>query len=257
MCNTKTSYIVRQKEDVLQNFVRRDIIRVRQSPDRDTAMSYYYQKVVEEMNSDHLVLQWEITGSFNHQFVEYFKINIGLFDDISKALKLAKEETLKRFESDLVRQQATLFLLSDEELIDRLIQTIAYEEYLERFYDLHNKQNLAGTDVRIYNCMCNKEEIRDYFMQLKKLKENKKSIFSDEQIENLLYSNFSAFNPPKEKVKLHCPSRFKKDIRELVYKFYIKCSEISRTDEYIHLLKNNFQIFDETTFESLKKNFSR
>lgn len=257
MCNTKMSDISRQKEEIIQNFVRRDHKRVRQAPDRDIALAYHYQKAMEEMSNDPGIIHWEITQSFNHLFIEHFKIHTGLQKDVIKALHQAKKETRERFDNDLLPEQEKLLLIPDQELLMRLVKTLAYEEYLQRFYDIHTRQDLSGTDDRIKNCMCNKEEVREYFLQLKKFKVNNIQVFTENQIDDFLHANFVDFNPKKPRKKMQCPPHLKKDIRQLVYTFYLKCSQVSRTDEYAALLKNNFQVFDDTSLESLKKNFSR
>lgn len=257
MCSTKMSDIARQKEEIIQNFVRRDHKRVRQAPDHDIALAYYYQKATEEMSNDPDIIHWEITQSFNHLFIEHFKIHIGLQKDVFKALELAKKETNERFNNDLIPEQIKLFLIPDQELLMRLVKTLAYEEYLQRFYDIHTQQDLSGTDDRIKNCMCNKEEVREFFLQLKKFKVDDLQVFTENQIDDFLHANFVDFNPKKPRKKMQCPPQLKKDIRQLVYTFYLKCSQVSRTDEFAALLKNNFQVFEDTSLESLKKNFSR
>ena len=255
MCNTKVSYIVRQKEDVIQNFVRRDYKSVRQAPDRDIALSYYYQKVLEEMSNDPVVLQWEVTGSFNHQFIENFKTQIGLHEDISKALQLAKEETQERFDENLIKEQLKLFLVPDQELIDRLIKTLAYEGYLERFYQIHEQEELKGLDDRIKG-NCNKEEIMSYFSQLVKLN-NGKQVLSPEQVEHFLHANFAEFHPKKKRKKFHTPDISQAKLRRFVYQFYVMDNRNRRTDEYAALLIHNFHAFDDTSLKSLKSNFSK
>jgi len=255
MCNTKVSYIVRQKEDVIQNFVRRDYKRVRQAPDRDIALSYYYQKVLEEMSNDPQVIHWELTDSFNYQFIYHFKTNIGLHTDIHRALQQAKQETLDRFDIDLVIEQAKLFSFSDKELIDRLIKTLAYEEYLERFYQIHEQEELKGLDDRIKG-NCNKEEIMSYFSQLVKLN-NGKQVLSPEQVDHFLHANFTEFHPKKKRKKFHTPDISQAKLRRFVYKFYVKDNRNRRTDEYAALLIHNFHAFDNTSLESLKSNFSK
>ena len=70
---------------------------------------------------------------------------------------------------------------------------MSYEEYLERFYDIHDIENLNGLDDRIKG-NCNKEEIRDYFIQLVKL-QNGKQLLTLEQVEHLLHANFAEFYP--------------------------------------------------------------
>lgn len=255
MCNTKLSYIVRRKEEIIQNFVRRDNYHVRQAPNRDIAMSYFYQKVLEEMSDDPDVIQWEITGSFNHLFLENFKTQIGLHQDISKALLIAKEETQKRFDESLVKDQIELFSISDQQLIDRLIKTLAYEEYLERFYQIHEQEELKGLDDRIKG-NCNMEEIRSYFSQLIQLN-NGKQVLSPEQVEHFLHANFADFHPKKKRKKFHTPDISQAKLRRFVYQFYVKDNRNRRTDEYASLLIDNFHAFDHTTLESLKSNFSK
>jgi hypothetical protein len=255
MCNTKVSYIVRQKEEVIQNFVRRDHHRVRQAHNRDIALSYYYQKVSDEMSNDPEVLQWEVTGSFNHLFIENFKTQIGLQKDISKALLIAKEETQKRFDASLVKEHIELFSVSDQELIDRLIKTLAYEEYLERFYQIHQQEELKGLDDRIKG-NCNMEEIRSYFSQLVKLN-NGKQVLTPEQVDHFLHANFAEFHPKKKRKKFHTPDISQAKLRRFVYKFYVKDNRNRRTDEYASLLIDNFHAFDNTSLESLKSNFSK
>jgi len=255
MSHTKTSYIVRQKEEIIQNFVRRDYKRVRQAPNRDIALSHYYQKVQEEMNSDPQVIQWEITDSFNYQLIENFITNIGLYAEINKALKQAKQETLDRYDINLVKEQAKLFTIPDAELVDRLIKTLSYEEYLERFYAIHDIENLNGLDDRIKG-NCNKEEIRDYFIQLVKL-DNGKQVLTLEQVEHLLHANFAEFYPKKKRKKFHTPNYSQAKLRRFVYNFYKTDNKNSRTDDYAMLLLNNFYAFDNTTLETLKSNFSK
>lgn len=255
MCNTKVSYIVRQKEDVIQEFVKRVNILVKQAPDRDIALSYYYKKMMDDMNNDPQVIQWEMTDSFNHQFIEYFKINIGLITDISRALKQAKQETLERYDANLVKEQTKLFSLPDQELIDRLIKTLSYEEYLDRFYAIHDIENLNGLDDRIKG-NCNKEEIRSYFIQLVKL-DNGKQVLTLEQVEHLLHANFAEFYPRKKRKKFHTPNYSQAKLRKFVYNFYKVDNKNSRTDEYATLLLNNFFAFDNTTLETVKSNFSK
>jgi hypothetical protein len=255
MCKTKVSYIVRQKEEILQNFVRRDNHYVRQAPNRDIALSYYYQKVSDEMSNDPNVIQWEITGSFYHLFIENFKTQIGLHEDISKALLLVKEDTQKRFDESLVKEQIELFSISDQELIDRLIKTLAYEEYLERFYQIHEQEELKGLDDRIKG-NCNKEEIMSYFTQLVKLN-NGKQVLTPEQVEHFLHANFAEFHPKKKRKKFHTPDISQAKLRRFVYQFYVKDNRNRRTDEYVALLIDNFHAFDNTSLESLKSNFSK
>ena len=257
MCSIKMSDIARQKQEIIQNFVRRDHKCVRQAPDRDIALAYFYQKVVDEMANDPKIIHWEITQSFNHLFIENFKIHTGLQKNVSTALQQAKKETMERFDNDLIPEQEKLLLIPDQELLKRLVKTLAYEEYLQRFYDIHTRHDLSGTDDRIKNCMCNKEEVREFFLQMKKFKVNNIQVFTENQIDDFLHANFVDFNPKKPKKKMQCPPQLKKDIRQLVYTFYLKCSQVSRTDEFAALLKNNFQVFENTSLESLKKNFSR
>jgi len=255
MCNTKLSYIVRHKEEIIQNFVRRDNHHVRQAPNREIALSYYFQKVSEEMSNDPDVIQWELVDSFNYHFIENFKTQIGLQNDISKALQLAKEETQERYDENLIKEQLKLFLIPDQELINRLIKTLAYEEYLERFCQIHEQEQLKGLDDRIKG-NCNKEEIRSYFSKLVQLN-NGKQVLTHEQVKHFLHANFAEFHPKKKRKKFHTPDISQVKLRRFVYKFYVKDNRNRRTDEYAALLIHNFHAFDNTSLESLKSNFSK
>ena len=164
-------------------------------------------------------------------------------------------KTKERYDENLVKEQLKLYLIPDHELIDRLIKTMAYEEYLERFYQIHHQEELKGIDVRIKG-NCNKEEIRSYFSQLVQLN-NGKRVLSPEQVEHFLHANFAEFHPKKKRKKFHTPKISQAKLRRFVYQFYVRDNRNRRTDEYAALLIDNFHAFDNTSLESLKSNFSK
>jgi hypothetical protein len=104
------------------------------------------------------------------------------------------------------------------------------------------------------------EEIRDYFMKLTDYpvkKGGRIKILSKEQVNHFLKANFAGFDPQVEPNKMDTPGMKQGDIRKFIYKFYQKHTTKTRTDQYVHLLLNNFSIFNNTTFKTEKANFSR
>lgn len=105
-----------------------------------------------------------------------------------------------------------------------------------------------------------KNQITAYFMQLSDFpfsNKGRKEILTPEQISHLVHANFAGFYPKVDKQKWNTPGIKQNQLRKFVYTFYLKHSILSQTEDYIHFLKDNFSLFDNTEFQSLKSNFSK
>lgn len=82
-------------------------------------------------------------------------------------------------------------------------------------------------------------------------------ILQEEIVLNLVYANFAGFSTKMNKQKLETPNIKQNELRAFIYAFYEKHSLEAKTEPYIHFMKDNFSIFDNTSFETLKKSFSK
>jgi hypothetical protein len=122
------------------------------------------------------------------------------------------------------------------------------------------KEPLQQQDNRITGKL-SKEEVKSYFMTLTEFPLNnndgKVQVLSEQDVMYFLHSNFTNFQPKKEPKKFTITAINNTTLTQFIYQFYkLNCTK-KRTIPYIHLLKNNFSIFDEIEFDNLKKNFSR
>lgn len=105
------------------------------------------------------------------------------------------------------------------------------------------------------------EEVYDYFKALHfNLKEDVRLTLV--QVENLIYSNFyfknSKTQPP---TKIHLKIKLEKQIvTQFIYKFYLHVDQNpynKKLEDYVHFAINNFELYKNDNFSSLKSNFSK
>lgn len=103
-------------------------------------------------------------------------------------------------------------------------------------------------------------EVLTYFKQLCNFPSStgeKKVVLIESDVLHLVYSNFAGFSEKRDKHKFETPNIKQIELRKFVYEFYRQHSLATKTDSYIHFLKDNFTLFDNMSVESLNKCFSR
>jgi hypothetical protein len=187
-----------------------------------------------------------------------------LYDEINKRIRLNGEyaQYIIRYEKTfseeinnlLSRQNDALFGLTLWFKMNPLFEkTLQGESMVSREIKMDNSNH----DNRIKGKL-SKQEIEKYFITaFSEKQKDLNPILDEEQINNFLYSNFADFVPAKVAIKFQTVNITQKKIRAIIYDFYLKHSNETKTDIYITLLKNSFSNFDNTSFETLRKNFSK
>ncbi len=156
------------------------------------------------------------------------------------------------------------------ELPDSALQLLSDKELYSLFFYISNclnneleillrkgGQELGVIDNRVKGKLT-KDEIQKYFLTaFSKKQKDQNPILSEAQIKHFLQANFVDFIPMIEVEKFETPNTTQQKIRKIVHDFYLMHSPQTKTDIYIHLLKNNFSKFDNSVFSSEKSNFHK
>ena len=102
-----------------------------------------------------------------------------------------------------------------------------------------------------------KEEVKAYFMKLNQPQYDGQPVLSVNQIDTLLHANFQGFENRCDIEKFDTPNFNGLQLMRFVHEFYDMHCLIARTGEYIHFLKNNFSRFDNSSFDTVRSNFSK
>lgn len=125
----------------------------------------------------------------------------------------------------------------------------------------NNSDEYIMSTIDLINTELKYEEVYDYFKALHfNLKEDVRLTLV--QVENLIYSNFyfkkSKIQPP---TKIHLKIKLEKQIvTRFIYNFYLNVDRNpynKKLEEYVHFAINNFELYKNDNFSSLKSNFNR
>lgn len=136
--NLKVLY-EQHKNNTIKNLTEKYKQKIDKAPNSIKAIEHYRDELLEDKKENNKIIHWETTESFNYVFLSNFKDYIEVLQDFETALNIAKKDTKNRFEPDLIKDKLILFSLSDKELIIKLAETIAYEEYFDNFDKIHSK----------------------------------------------------------------------------------------------------------------------
>ncbi len=188
------------KEDHIRVWTKKNKSKINKAPNNELALTIYFS----EFNNNVRYKDWELrryrVGDFLYHYIGHFKLQIGLTEDYVEAINNANakmKEYLKK-EPDEVKKVGVDFInsLSKDEKIKLIAKEIAYEDYNNRYMEIHqtkiitkptpSEENQISYTVVIEQLAFHELIKRDVVDSLNKLL-NKNSIYTGEKIDWLDY----------------------------------------------------------------------
>lgn len=111
-------------------------------------------------------------------------------------------------------------------------------------------------EPRLLSFSCTPEQVRKYFMQLAD-----HDYYTAAEVSAFLHSNFKGLSLQEQvpvKVKLPKNEKVKQGwIKRMMYDFWYNVASANTQDQYVQTLLDNFDIFSESEFDTVKKSFGR